>query len=96
MNAGYFNTSIYRRDDRPGYCRGSRVLAGIASMNTIAPITYRIWRAMSPKQRQRHYNTTAGKGNRRAGLQICELIFCSEEHRSMLGSAFALRDIRSH
>ncbi|TQN65182.1 putative transporter [Colletotrichum shisoi] len=76
------SANIYRRDDRPQYRRGNRVLVGIASLNivvyTCAKFYYvwrnkrrdQIWDAMSPEERQRYLNTTTDKGSKRLDFRF--------------------------
>ncbi|KAL0935745.1 major facilitator superfamily transporter [Colletotrichum truncatum] len=76
------SANIYRRDDRPEYRRGNRVLVGIASLNIAiyvsAKLYYvwrnkqrdRIWEAMSPEERQRYMDTTTDKGSKRLDFRF--------------------------
>ncbi|KAF9872593.1 major facilitator superfamily transporter [Colletotrichum karsti] len=76
------SANIYRRDDRPEYRRGNRVLAGVASLNIViyatAKLYYvwrnkqrdRIWDAMSQEERQRYLDTTADKGSKRLDFRF--------------------------
>ncbi|WQF84183.1 Putative major facilitator superfamily, MFS transporter superfamily [Colletotrichum destructivum] len=76
------SANIYRRDDRPQYRRGNRVLVGIASMNIVvyacAKFYYvwrnkqrdQIWDAMSPEERQRYLDTTTDKGSKRLDFRF--------------------------
>ncbi|CCF38113.1 phthalate transporter, partial [Colletotrichum higginsianum] len=76
------SANIYRRDDRPQYRRGNRVLVGIASLNIVvyacAKFYYvwrnkqrdQIWDAMSPEERQRYLDTTTDKGSKRLDFRF--------------------------
>ncbi|GJC90372.1 putative transporter YIL166C [Colletotrichum liriopes] len=76
------SANVYRRDDRPEYRRGNRVLVGIASLNIIiyscAKFYYvwrnkqrdQLWDAMSPEERQRYLNTTTDKGSKRLDFRF--------------------------
>ncbi|KZL73584.1 major facilitator superfamily transporter [Colletotrichum tofieldiae] len=76
------SANVYRRDDRPEYRRGNRVLVGIASLNIViyacAKFYYvwrnkqrdQLWDAMSPEERQRYLTTTTDKGSKRLDFRF--------------------------
>ncbi|KAI0347970.1 MFS general substrate transporter [Trametopsis cervina] len=79
---GIISANIYRKDDKPLYKRGNRVLIGITVMNiaiygltwlfyrTINKRRERIWNSMTPEQQQEYLDTTTDKGNQRLNFRF--------------------------
>jgi hypothetical protein len=76
------SANIYRKDDRPEYRRGNRVLVGIASMNLVVYLlvkAYYMWRnhqrekawsRMTPDEKEHYLNTTKDKGSKRLDFRF--------------------------
>ncbi|KAL1863079.1 hypothetical protein VTK73DRAFT_6459 [Phialemonium thermophilum] len=76
------SSNIYRKDDRPEYRRGNRVLVGITCMNiviyTSVKLYYvfrnkrreKVWNAMSAEEKERYLDTTTDKGSKRLDFRF--------------------------
>jgi hypothetical protein len=76
------SSNIYRKDDRPEYRRGNRVLIGIAAMNIVVYASVKlyyvwrnksrdkVWNVMSTEERQTYLDTTTDKGSKRLDFRF--------------------------
>lgn len=76
------SSNIYRKDDRPQYRRGNRVLVGITCMNIVIYISVKlyyvirnkrrnkVWDAMSAEEKDRYLDTTTDKGSKRLDFRF--------------------------
>ncbi|CAL1694579.1 unnamed protein product [Somion occarium] len=82
QTGGIISSNIYRKDDKPLYKRGNRILIGICVANifiyfltwvfyrTLNQRRERIWNAMTPKERQEYLDTTKDTGNQRLNFRF--------------------------
>lgn len=76
------SSNIYRKDDRPLYRRGNRVLVGINCLNIAIYISVKlyyvsrnkrrdkVWDAMSAEEKERYLDTTNDKGSKRLDFRF--------------------------
>lgn len=76
------SSNIYRRDDRPEYRRGNRVLVAICSWNILLYVAVKVyytwknkrrdkvWDGMTATERERYLETTTDKGSKRLDFRF--------------------------
>ena len=76
------SANVYRKDDRPEYRRGNRVLVGVACLNIVVYLCvkgYYVWRnkrreavwgKMTAEERERYLETTQDRGSKRLDFRF--------------------------